>query len=34
MGTAPVNSLVFSKGSEFLFGGLGDGLTKAWNLQK
>jgi hypothetical protein len=34
MGTAPVNSLVFSKASEFIFAGMGDGITKAWNLLK
>lgn len=34
MGTAPVNSLAFSKGSEYIFAGMGDGITKAWNLLK
>lgn len=34
MGTAPVNSLIFSKGSEFIFAGMGDGTTKAWNFMK
>jgi WD40 repeat protein len=34
MGTAPVNSLVFSKYSEFIFAGMADGIVKAWNLQK
>lgn len=29
----PVTSLLFSKNSEFLCAGLGDGVVKVWNLQ-
>lgn len=32
MGAAPVTSLTFSKTSEFLCAGLGDGQSKIWNL--
>ena len=32
-GNAPVNSLAFSKNSEFICAGLEDGLGKIWNLQ-
>ena len=31
-GTAPVNTLAFSKDSEFLCAGMGDGMAKIWNL--
>ena len=34
MGTASVKSLVFSKVSDFIFAGMEDGTTKAWNLMK
>ena len=34
MGAAPVNSLCFSRDSEFLCAGLGDGQAKIWNLHK
>ena len=30
---SPVNSLAFSKNSEFICAGLGDGITKIWSLQ-
>jgi hypothetical protein len=30
--TTPVTSLIFSKNSEFLGAGLGDGIVKIWNL--
>ena len=30
---SPVNSLMFSKNSEFICAGLGDGITKIWSLQ-